>query len=196
MVIYRTLANPAYLDLRIDPDDRPMGSPVRLPDPMEANYQRSGLARTMTARGWLSTWSLSSKARMTETMPSVRVPTLLIHPTADTEIRRREAQAIHDSSGAADKTLIEIMERPTTSRAIGQRRSTSSSSGWESGFHERHTADGPERLDALLAGPGLIVAPGVFDGFWLALSSCPATRPPMSPGPAVRCPTSGCPISG
>ena len=112
MVIYRTLANPAYLDLEIDPDDRPMGSLFAFPDPMEANYQRGGLARTMTARGWLSTWSLSSKAKMTDTMPSVHVPTLLIHPTADTEIRRREAQAIHDSSGAADKTLIEIKGAP------------------------------------------------------------------------------------
>ena len=112
MVIYRTLANPAYLDLSIDPDDRPMGSLFAFPDPMDANYQRSGLARTMTARGWLSTWSLSSKAKMTDTMPSVKVPTLLIHPTADTEIRRREAQAIHDSSGAADKTMIEIPGAP------------------------------------------------------------------------------------
>jgi alpha-beta hydrolase superfamily lysophospholipase len=67
----------------------------------------------MTARGWLSTWSeLSSKAKMVDTMPTVKVPTLLIHPTADVEIRRREAQAIYDSSGAADKTLIEIPKAP------------------------------------------------------------------------------------
>ena len=113
MVIYRTLANPAYLDLSIDPDDRPMGSLFAHPDPMEGNYQRNGLARTMTARGWLSTWSaLSSRAKMADTMPSIHVPTLLIHATADVEIRRREAQAIYDSSGATDKTMLELAGAP------------------------------------------------------------------------------------
>ena len=45
---------------------------------------------------------------MSDTMQTIKVPTLLIHPTADTEIRRREAQTIYGSSGADDKTLIEI----------------------------------------------------------------------------------------
>lgn len=113
MVIYRTLANPAYLDLTIDPDDRPMGSLFAHPDPMEGNYRRNGLARTMTARGWLSTWSaLSSRAKMADTMPAIKAPTLLIHPTADTEIRRREAKAIYDASGAEDKTFIEMVGAP------------------------------------------------------------------------------------
>jgi esterase/lipase len=63
----------------------------------------------MTPRGWLSTWSgLSSHARVADTLPHVRVPTLVVHPTADTEIRMHQAHAIYAASGADDKAYVDI----------------------------------------------------------------------------------------
>jgi alpha-beta hydrolase superfamily lysophospholipase len=67
----------------------------------------------MTARGWLSTWSgLSSHAALAESMPSVKLPTLVVHPTGDTEIRVHQAEAIRDASGSDDVTYEEIKAAP------------------------------------------------------------------------------------
>lgn len=108
-VIYRTLADPRYLDPTLDPSQRPLGSIFSFGrDPILGNYGE-GLARSMSARGWLSTWSgLSSRARTLRTLPSVRVPFHLCNALADTDIYPSEAKAMFEACAAEDKTQSEL----------------------------------------------------------------------------------------
>lgn len=109
MVIYRTLANPAYLDPAIDPSHRPLGSIFLPGDPIIGNYGPGGLARVMTPRAWLSTWSgLSSQADLPDTIAHVTVPTLIVYADADCDIFPSEQRELMEKSGAADKTLCEL----------------------------------------------------------------------------------------
>jgi hypothetical protein len=107
MVIYRTLANPAYLDPTIEPNRRRLGSIFAPADPIVGNYGPGGLARTMTPRAWLSTWSgLSSQAELPDTIEHVTVPTLIVYADGDSDIFPSEQKEALAASGAADKTLL------------------------------------------------------------------------------------------
>lgn len=109
LLVYRTLADPRYLDLSLDPSERALGSIFAFGrDPMVANYGE-GLARSMSARGWLSTWSgLASNAALERTVPRVTVPTLVVGARADTDIHPSEIRCAFAACGAADKTHHEL----------------------------------------------------------------------------------------
>jgi pimeloyl-ACP methyl ester carboxylesterase len=109
MIIYRTLANPAYLDPTIDPSNRPLGSIFSPGDPIIGNYGPGGLARVMTPRAWLSTWSgLSSHADLPDTIGHVTIPTLIVYADGDCDIFPSEQRELLEKSGAADKTAMEL----------------------------------------------------------------------------------------
>ena len=136
--IYRTLADPAYLDPSIDPDDRALGTVfaprsarrqlrLRRPGP---HHDRPGLAVHLVG-------AVARTAALADTMPSVTVPTLVVHPTGDTEIRLHQAGAIRDASGAADLTYAPSAGPRTTCTATGARRWTWSSTGCGNGSPDR-----------------------------------------------------------
>jgi pimeloyl-ACP methyl ester carboxylesterase len=110
MVVYRTMANPAFVDPSIDPSDRDYGSLLsERPDLM--NYAALGLARTVTPRAWLSTWSgISSKADMVANVARIspETPTLIVHAGRDREVFPRDLRAIADATTAKDKTVVTI----------------------------------------------------------------------------------------
>lgn len=110
ILTYRTLADPRYLDPTIDASARPLGSVFAHGgrDTVAANYG-DGLARTMSARGWLSTWSgLQSNARLDKTLPSVEVPLLIVFPDSDTEIYPKEQDAFFQAAASKDKQFVTV----------------------------------------------------------------------------------------
>jgi hypothetical protein len=109
MVVYRTMANPNYVDSSLDPSGREYGSLLsHRPDLM--NHKLLGFGRLCTPRAWLSTWSgKRSNADLVKTLPAIQEPTLVVHAGRDKEIyREADALPIFAAVGAADKTFVEI----------------------------------------------------------------------------------------
>ena len=105
MIVYRTSADPAFVDLGIDPDDRPIGS-YQSQRPDRDNYGNGGFARFTTPRAWLSTWSLfNSNALLGRTLPRFRDPFLMIHGRADISTRLSEAAELFEQSVSDDKSF-------------------------------------------------------------------------------------------
>ena len=108
MIVYRTQANPNYLDLSIDPSERAVGS-IIMPRPDLGNYSPFGLGRIVTPDAWLSTWSgLSSYAKTAANLPKVTVPTLVVGAGGDQDIFNSDIRAEYDAAGATDKSITFI----------------------------------------------------------------------------------------
>lgn len=108
LMIARTDANPASLDLTINPSHRIVGS-LQGPRPDLQNYRPGYFAHCMTPEGWLSTWSgLSSRAALAGTVPKITVPTYLLNYSADNAIFPQDVEEVYALSAASDKELLHI----------------------------------------------------------------------------------------
>lgn len=108
MQIHRTDANPAMVDLSLDPSLRNCGG-INTLRPDLTNYSENGFARILTPKAWLSQWSgLSSRSSMLDNLPKVTVPTLVVGFTGDNAIHPHVAQATLEAVQASDKILHRV----------------------------------------------------------------------------------------
>jgi len=102
-VTHRTMADPRFLDLTIDPNGRKrlwtyMGHPETV------NSGPVGLARFSTLRSWLSQWSVDhSRANSLVTASDVSIPALVMECGADDAVPAPHAGLIHERLSSSDK---------------------------------------------------------------------------------------------
>lgn len=106
-LVYRTKANPEYLDLSLNPAER--GTDTIWGEPFAINWNPtfSHQGRVSSLRSWLSHHSYS--ACQTDTLTHIArctVPTLIMQGTGDSLLP--QAKQLYEACGAADKTLVYI----------------------------------------------------------------------------------------
>ena len=108
LFVYRTDADPRFVDLSLDPSRRDYGSlwGVR---PDWINYGAVGFGRVASPEAWLSTWSgLSSRAEIAHTGAQMTLPALLVSYDGDNCIFPSDNELVAGSLGTRDLTRVEI----------------------------------------------------------------------------------------
>jgi pimeloyl-ACP methyl ester carboxylesterase len=106
--IHRTMADPAFVDLSIEPDDRVVSAYNGDPRPDLVNYG-TGVATVLTPAAWLSTWSgVSTHARTDLCLSQVTDPLLVVHYLGDVITRVSEVEGFFEASAASDKQLVKV----------------------------------------------------------------------------------------
>ena len=83
-VVQGTMADPRWLDLNVDPNDRKGPNWCFMGEPKTVNMMPAGLARFSSLRAWLSQWSIEhSRAKGPECAGDISVPVLVIQNSAD-----------------------------------------------------------------------------------------------------------------
>ncbi|MGZ5183576.1 MAG: alpha/beta hydrolase [Caldimonas sp.] len=108
-VTHRTMAEPRFLDVTLDPNGRRPGTSY-LGDPRLANSAPAGMARFSTLRAWLSQWSIDdTQAHGERCAARVTVPFLAIENGADDAVPQPHTGLIHRAVASVDKSLSVIV---------------------------------------------------------------------------------------
>jgi hypothetical protein len=108
LTVYRTDADPRFVDLSLDHSQRDIGSlwGVR---PDWINYGAVGFGRIVSPEAWLSTWSgLSSRATIERTGPDMTLPALVVTYSGDHCVFPSDTELITSSLGAPRIDRVEI----------------------------------------------------------------------------------------
>lgn len=109
-VVYRTMADPRFLDTTIDPNDRPANRCL-LGDPATSNNIPAGLGRYSSLRSWLSQWSYDeSNADGPRHASRISIPYLLVENSADEACPTTHARDIFEAVSRPDKQYIQIKD--------------------------------------------------------------------------------------
>jgi pimeloyl-ACP methyl ester carboxylesterase len=103
-IVWRTEADPLYLDLSIEPNLRTRGN-NRGDDAFALNYAPKAQGRFTSLRSWLSQWgSSTSNADTVRHIARISVPLLITQGTADRSPMSR-AKRIFEAAGTKDKAI-------------------------------------------------------------------------------------------
>jgi hypothetical protein len=84
LVVYRTYADPRFVDVTLDANDRAPGG--NRGNPRDVNYGPNCLGRYSTLTSWLSQWSLDSRCRGPANLAETSVPVLQLEYSADQSV--------------------------------------------------------------------------------------------------------------
>ena len=103
-VVHGTMADPRWLDLSIDANDRKGPNWCFMGEPRNVNMMPAGLARYSSLRSWLSQWSFAeSRADGPRCAGRISVPASVIENSADDACTPSHTRRIYEGIASADK---------------------------------------------------------------------------------------------
>lgn len=118
VIVHRTMADPALVDLSIEPDDRRVGAYTNHLRPDLLNYGgavgdfagqsgQSGLVKLLTPEAWLSTWSaLTSRVDTEACLGQLTDPLLMVHYLGDGITQMSKVRSIFNAAKSPVKDLV------------------------------------------------------------------------------------------